>query len=266
MPRVKKEEEQEVDVGVVNEEKKKTFASSWFDTHAVNNKRELKLVCDLTAKSVADQFHMVVRSNNTEVYGVIFYATFISILEYIKKKQKSYSKYTIQIANSINVGYINNEDEDNEKVGNYFPIMEYVSTNRSIVNDDSDSYTGDVTATNFIRWKQLNTTKQVEAIKEIQNNAFQKLQQEFRTSLRTEEAVIPVFSIFLDNLCGVAKELYKQSMETGVSEIKINVFGLFDLYYSYDEDKEQEVYEYTPSVGFKLILKDDTSAGGDITI
>lgn len=262
MPRKSKlEEEREIDVGPVQEEKKKTFASNWFDTNCVNNKKELRYVCDLTARSVAEQFSMVVRSNNTEVFAVIFYATFMSIMEYIKSKQKTYSQFSMQIANSLNIGYTNNDDDENEKVGSYLPFMEYVGINRSIIHqEDDDEYTGNTSATNYIRWRQLNTKKEVEMMKEVQNNAYQKLQSEYHISLRTEEAVIPIFCIFLDNLVSVAKELYKQADGTGVSEVSINVFGLFEVYYSYDEEAQHEVIEYQPEYAMKLFIKDDSLA------
>ena len=50
-------------------------------------------------------------------------------LEFIRKKEKVYNNFTIQIAQSLNIGYTNNDDEENEKVGNFMPIMEYIIEN-----------------------------------------------------------------------------------------------------------------------------------------
>ena len=132
MPKKKENMEEEMQL----EEKQSvpknlTFSQRWFQEHAVNNTSEMRMICDLTARSAEEQFSINVRSGHTEVYAVIFYATFVTILEFIREKQKTYNNFTIAIANSINIGYTNNDDIENEKVGNFMPIMEYIGTNRT---------------------------------------------------------------------------------------------------------------------------------------
>jgi len=257
MPRKPKEVEQEIDVK--KEVKKQTFATRWFKDYAVNDARELKFVCDLTSRSAEEQFSMYLKSGNTEVYAVVFYATFVTILEFIRSKQKSYNNFTMEIFNSINIGYTNNDDEENEKVGNFMPIMEYISINRNIIDDDPRIGV-DKTRENFIRWKQLNSKKEVEYYKEIQEKAYERLQTEYKTSLRTSEAVIPLFCIFMDNITNVLKVKFKEALGTDVSEVQMNVLGLFDVFYSYDEEEGQEHIEFQPNIAMKLKLKNDENA------
>lgn len=257
MPRKPKEVEQEIDVKAPV--KKETFATRWFKDYAVNNAKELKFVCDLTSRSAEEQFSMFLNSGNTEVYAVVFYATFMTILEFIRSKQKVYNNFTIQIANSINIGYTNNDDEENEKVGNFMPILEYISINRTIV-DDSVSFESDTSSVNLIRWKQLNIKKEVEYYKEIQEKAYQKLLNEFKTGLRTAEAVIPLFCIFMDHITNVLKMKFKEAEGTDVSEVSMNVLGLFDVFYSFNEEEGQEVIEFQPNISMKLALKADDVA------
>ena len=275
-----KEVEQEIDVSSAPV-KKMTFAGRWFDEHAVNDRQDLKMVCDLSARSIYEQFHLRIMSQNTEILAVVFYGTFMSLLEFIRKKQKSYNQFTIQIAQNLNIGYVNTQNTENEKVGNFQPIMEYLTTNRAIV-DDSESQTLSweeeqklsekekkerelkEVETRCLRWKGVNAKTEAEYYKEIQNNAYDRLKREYIINLRTSEAIIPLFCIFLDHIANVLKVKYKEAQGTDVSEVSMNVLGLFDVFYSFN-DEEQEVIEFQPNIAMKLALKnDDVAGGGDI--
>lgn len=258
MPKLKREEK-ELEIDTSKQKKPITFVKRWFQDHAVNNKEDIKIICDLTAKSAAEQFYFYIKTDNTEVFAVIFYATFTSILEFIKGKQKTYNNFTITIANSINVGYSNNDDENNEKVGNFMPIMEHIGINRNIV-DDSSKIDADRTSRNFITWKTLNIKKTSEYYKEIQEMAYDKLKREFKTSIRTSEAVFPLFCIFMDHLVNYMKYKYREAERTEVSEVSMNVLGLFDIYYSFDEEENLEIIEFQPNILMKLTLKSDAIA------
>lgn len=260
MPRVKKEEEQQIDIKAPV--KQETFVTRWFNDYAVNNKTELKFVCDLTSRSAEEQFSMYLKSGNTEVYGVVFYATFMTILGFLKGKQNSYNNFTIQICNSINIGYSNSTNEDNEKVGNFMPIMEHIGINRSVVNEDT-ALDADRTSTNFLRWKELNIKKTVEYYKEIQEHAYELLKSQYKTNLRTSEAIIPLFCTFMDHIVNVLKVKFKEAEGTDVSEVSMNVLGLFDVYYSFNEEDDREIIEFQPNITMKLALKSDDKAGRD---
>ena len=255
----KKNQEVEQDIDVVKQDKPETFVTRWFKDYVVNNRSELKIICDLTARSAEQQFSLYLKSGNTEVFAVIFYATFITILEFIRNKQKIYNNFTVEICNSINIGYCNNDDENNEKVGNFMPIMEYIGINRNIV-DMTSSIDSDKTSQNFIRWKELNIKKNVEYYKEIQEKAYERLQKEYKTNLRTSEAVIPLFCIFMDHITNVLKMKFKEAQGTDVSEVTMNVLGLFDVYYSFNEEDNVEIIEFQPNITMKLALKSDDIA------
>lgn len=253
----KKEKVQE-EVQEIPKKKKDTFVTRWFNETAVNDHELLKKICDLTALEAEKQFSLYVKSGNTEIFGMIFYATFMSILDFLKSKQKDYNELTIEICQSLNIGYTNNDDEENEKVGNFMPIMEFIGSSRKIgnmINLDDDEKSNIC----YIRWKELNIKKNVEYYKDIQEKAYEKLKSEYKTSLRTSEAVIPLFCIFMDNIVGVLKSMYRAAEGTDISEFSCNVFGLFDTYYSENhEDGEQEIVDFMPSIPVKLALKSDS--------
>lgn len=259
----KKEREKEVEVDVSSQPvKKPTFVTTWFNDYAVNNAHDLRIICDLTARSLYNQFRLFSPKGNNEIFGIIFYATFISILEFIRTKQKTYNNYTVQIMKSINIGYTNNSDTNNEKVGNFMPIMEFIGINANVVpeKDEDGELKPTTTAESCIRWMQANSKKNVDSYKEIQEIARQKLQTEYHTSLRVSEAILPVFGIFMDNITEVLKQKFREADGTDVSEVSMNVFGLFDAYYSFDEEEDREIIEFQPNIMMKLALKDDTAA------
>lgn len=259
MPK-RKPVEKEVEVEINKEgPKKETFVTRWFKDYATDNAEELKIVCDLTARIAEEQFCMIIPSNNTEVYAVIFYATFLTILDSIKEKQKVYNKFTVEIANSINIGYTNDDDEDGEKDGNFTPIMEYIGINRKITDMDK-SLDPDKTISNFLKWKDLNIKTNVKYYKEIQEIAYDRCFKEYRTTPRTSEAMIPLFCIFMDHIISVLKMKFQEAQGTEVSEVKMNVFGLFDVFYSFNTEDNQEIVEFKPSIRMKLTLKNDDGA------
>jgi hypothetical protein len=263
MPRKPKVQQVEEEVDVIKPQKKETFISRWFKDYAVNNTTELKRVCELTARSAEEQFNIHLATGNTELFAAIFHATFLTILSFLKKQQKNYNEFSIEICNSINIGYVNNDDADNEKVGNFMPVMEHIGINRNIVNND-DSTDADSTNDGLMRWKNLNTKKNVECYKEIQEDAFKLLYQEYKTDIRTSETVIPLFCIFMDNIVSVLKVMYMEAKDTDVSEVSMNVLGLFDVFYSFDDEKDQEIIDFQPNITMKLALKNDETANRDI--
>jgi hypothetical protein len=254
----KAKETPEEEIQVSQPEKKKPFVKHWFETYAVNNTDEIKITCDLTARSAEEQFSMYLTSNNTETYAVIFYATFMQIIEFLRSKESMYKKFSIEICNSINIGYVNNNDENFEN-GNIEILIEHIGTNRNIV-DSTSNISINRTDENFIRWKELNIKKNVEYYKEIQERAYNTLKSEYHINLRTSEAIIPLFCIFVDNLVNVLRTRWKESEGTDVSQVSMNVLGLFDIFYSFDEEENQEIIEFDKRVSSKLGVKDDNSA------
>ena len=168
----KKKDEREPEVEVTTAPaKKETFAMAWFRDHAVNNATDLKIICELTARSVYEQFRLAVRSDNTETFAVIFYATFLSILEFIRSKEKTFKNFTMEVMNSVNIGYTNSSDVETEKMGNFMPIMEYIGVNKGIVND-RDDVDDSYTSQSLMRWTEQNAKKTIDYYKEFQERSY----------------------------------------------------------------------------------------------
>ena len=240
---------------------KKPFPIIWFDQNVSDNKAEMLAISEVTLLSCLEQFRLEVGIEKKALYAVIFFGTFEAILQYLRSKQKTFNKYTIQLFNSINIGYSNSNAKENEKVGNFMPVMEYIGVNRHLA--DPQKVTSDISSTNYNAWKTLNSKKNVEHYDDIQKLAFERLRTEYKIDLRTDEAVWPIFCVFMDNINNVLRMKFREAQGTKVSQIKISVMGIFDAYYSYDETIDKEYIEYTPKPFFKLRLKNDSSAAMD---
>ena len=56
------------------------------------------------------------------------------------------------------------------------------------------------------------------------------------------------------------KHKYKELEKTDVSEISMNIMGLYDIFYSFDEEDDKELVECSPNITMKLALKNDNTA------
>lgn len=291
MPKKPKEIEEQIDISQQKKEPPATV--TWFKNHAVENPSDLKIVCDLVARSVEDQFKIHFANREySQGYGTIFYNAFMAILRFLRKQQKVYKQFTILIFNSLNIGYTNSDDEDAEKVGNFMPVMEYAGINRVMVSRPKYSlenaknmskaeisrltaanleaaldewYELNTTSDPLTRWQCTNTKKNGEFYNQISTDATNALKQksEGQLSLRADRFALTIMAIFMDMLVSVMRMKFQEAEGTGVSEVKMNVFGLFDVFYSFNEEENQEIIEYQPNITMKLALKQDSVASND---
>lgn len=262
MPRVKQEKEIEVDVSKLNMDTKgPSIAQRWFDEHTVENREDMLRVSELTDRRMRDEFHLHTKRNRATTYAVMFYSIFMTILEFIRGKESEFSNFAIRIANCVYIGYTNNTNKDNEKVGNFMPYMQYIGEDRNIVDTNVTS-SGEVDRSTklYMRWMELNTKQNVDYYKTIQEAAAFNVWRDYAINPRTSEMIIPVFCVFLDNIINVLKIHWSELEGTDTSEVKMNVLGLFTCYYSYDDENDKEIIDFQPNITMKLALKSDGKA------
>jgi len=260
MPKKVKEEELDLESTEIKP-RVKSYAARWLEDNCPDNREEILKICELTARSAERQFTFGPASgDNYEAFALIFFATFQSILEFLREKQRRYLVYSIEIGKSIKIGYSNSTAEENEKLGNFMPRMEYIGINHDITGKASPVEVN-ATTNNFIQWKVLNIKKNDEQANDIQEIAYNRIFNEYYIDLRTSEATIPLFCIFMDNIVNVLRAMAKEAQGTNVTEFTIRVLGLFDAFYSYDEMEGKERIEFTALPYMKLSLKNDNLAG-----
>jgi hypothetical protein len=252
MPRVRKtEKEEEVDVKKPQIE---PVCTRWFNENAGDDIEDLRHVANLTAKECHKQFNLNPCVSG-EVYAVIFYATFIEILKYLQKQRSKYSNYTMEIGKSLNIGYVNNDNDDNEKVGSFDPVMEFIGS--STRNDKSEEDKVNIQK-HLTNWKTNNVKSDANIVTTIENGVIARINAaEFNIHIGYGAIAFPIFCIFLDGLVSHVKYKWKEAQGTNVSTVSIDVFRLFRIKYSFNEEDNQECIEYEPLTLMKCLMKSD---------
>lgn len=240
------------------EKRKIRSVEEWFDSTCVDNRKSILAVCGVMERIAAEQFKMSNHYGVPEVWALIFYQTFRTILDFLaKKREEGYTEFEVYVAKCVIIGYTNYVDEESEKVGNFMPFMEWIGKDSPIKYNDHESHDD-----NFIRWKEQNTYKNAEFSKWIQDRAAWELNKTYGMNIGSPEAVIPIFCTFLDTLVSILKLDYQDAGED-VSRVKMNVLGLFEVIYSFDEEDNKEIVDFKPSITPKMELKNDSIAEKD---
>ena len=64
----------------------------------------------------------------------------------------------------------------------------------------------------------------------------------------------------MDNITNVLKQRFNEAEGTDISEVSLNILGLFDAYYSFDAENSREIIDFEPNISMKLRLKNDDVA------
>lgn len=239
-------------------------ADTWFRINVQDDREFILKVCDMTSRKITALTHIRLMNEKREyvssvVYAVIVDKIFDVIGRYLQEQQKRHPMYNIVIGQNLNIGYTNDSNIENEKVGNFFPFIEYLTENRSvfpIVRSDPV----ETASLSYKSWLEKNVKKNVEEAKKISSQAMRELK-DSGYNVFFEEAVIPILCIFIDMLVMAMKHEYDSLKDTGQDEISVNVMGLFYAHYSFDKEENREVIEFEPGIKMKQDYKNDTVAG-----
>lgn len=238
------------------------WALRWFNQYVIDDKEDIRKICAVVDKMASEKLDIAIANNggHMEVYAAVFHGILTAIMEYMRSKQKEgYKQFTIELGNSLNFGYDNDDDENNEKVGNFMPILEYIgtSTHPQRPRDTGVSNTNTIAAA-AMNWKSANMKKTTSHYQAIQEIAYKILSKSYRVQLPTSELIFPIFCLFLDNMAAVLKYKYNELQGTGVSQVSMNVVGMFKATYSFDVINNEEIIQYQAFPAIKLGMKSDT--------
>ena len=100
-----------------------------FDNRTFENQKEIALICDTANKVIYDRFRVNLRRPNDPFFSyykmtaMIFVETFKAIIEQLVERRNSNATYNINIANRINIGFSNSDNDEDEKNGNFCPYV-----------------------------------------------------------------------------------------------------------------------------------------------
>lgn len=225
-----------------------TKAEKWWEENVVNDAEELEQIGELAARMLREKLRIEV-SPITLI--AIYCVTFESILRVLKKKQKEFKSYSINIAGCINVSYNTLEDDTSEKEGNFAPFIQQISTGS--LPDSGLDPSAHKTIELCTAWNESHIVEQPDVISEIAGDALRHFLDELGLKTFAKEAVIPIFGIVHDTIISWLK---LRRVDTKSVSASIDVAGLYQVEVVETNEGTENV-EYECSVSTKLGTKDD---------
>lgn len=227
-----------------------TNSEKWVADNIHENHEELMQIGELAIRSISDRFALTL--NKPELVLAIYDTTFNAIRNTLKEKQDTYPDYSINIADRLEIGYSNYDNENAEKNGNFMFSIKHLP-GKKINNRDEDS---DETIELATQWNAYNITSDIETVQEIAERAKKDLEERLEVSLGSSELIIPLFITIHEALVSF---LTIKRVESQVCEYEINMCGQFAAGVKEDDDANEVIY-FIPPVDLRLFMKDDLKA------
>ena len=227
-----------------------TKSEAWFEKNIHENQEELVQIGELAMRSISDKFALTL--NKPELVLVIYDVTFKAIIDVLKEKEEVYPDYAINIADRVEIGYSNYNNENAEKNGNFMVSIKHLA-GKKINNRDDES---DDTIELATQWNAYNITSDIETIQDIAERAKKALDDSFDVSLGSAELIMPLFISIHEALVSY---LSIKRVENQTCEYEINMCGEFAAGVREDEEANEVVY-FIPPVDLRLYMKDDFKA------
>lgn len=232
--------------------------NTWIEDNVTENIEDIKIIGNIAHQRISDDLNIYMSregendhySMPISVYGVIFE----SICDAIKDQRSSHNKFEVSIADRLIIGYSSTSDEDDEKSGNFMVYLKH--KDKTIVEGGVDDNEIDP-ITLATRWNAANVNEHSELLKTISKNSKESISNDLDIILASSEQIIPIFCIIHESIVSYCKikfaEMEKNSFE-------LNIAGLYIIGIEIEDDTDDEVIYFEPSISLKLKFKDDTIA------
>lgn len=227
-----------------------TNAEKWFEENIHENEDDLRQIGELAMRSISDRFNLTL--NKPELVISLYAITFDTIRNVLKEKQETYPDYSINIADRLEIGYSNYDNENAEKNGNFMFSIKHLP-GKKINNKDDDTNETIELAT---QWNAYNITSDIETIQEIAERTIKAIDTKIDLAIGSSELIMPIFITIHEALVSF---LTIKRVENGVCEYEINMCGEFDAGVK-EDDQANEVVYFIPPVDLRLFMKDDAKA------
>lgn len=213
------------------------------------DEEHLQMVGETANRILFDRFHITIESY--KMTTVIFLKTCEVIMDKLKKLITEYNEFTINICDRVSFGFSNNENEDDEKAGNFMVFMKHLKDSPRLEKSD------DITMSNMERVVQFNSENikaQPELIRGISVDTVKYLR-DVDIQLSNSELIIPIFVTYYESLVSYVKIKRK---EEDSFDFEMNLVTM--TVGSREGESGEDVIYIRPSIESKLALKNDASA------
>jgi hypothetical protein len=225
---------------------------AYFNEMVQENEEDILTICETASRSLNDDIKIPI--NDPRLIGCIFSITYDSIIKKLKEVESSgdWLDQEINIANRLLIGFSTNENDDDEKMGNFMVYLrDNKITHKRIEVDDPMAPSKE----RSVQWMTENIQHNPSLLKDIAISSIKALK-EYDIHIQDEEIIWPIFCYTYDSIVNYLKI---KRAENNDFEFEIYFMSCFYIGARESEDDLIEIY-ITPNIESKLTLKDDTLA------
>lgn len=222
----------------------------YYNEFAVEDNDDIITICQTAGKIIWERFRA--RFDDPKLLAATFSKIYGSIMSKLKDLEREYQDFNINICGRLDMGYSTNEDEDDEKQGNFMVYIRHLNSRHK--NDQIDDPQAKATE-RAVLWNAENCTVNPDILRKISVEALDALK-EIDVNLGSSELVMPVFVTVYESLVNFLKIRRREKDDF---EYEINFISCFYISARESED-EDDVINIRPNIEAKLTLKDDAGA------
>lgn len=222
----------------------------YFEEICREDEEHVLTICDVAGACILEKFHL--RFDDPKLLATVWSKIFDSFLIKLEKLENQFSDFNINICDRVNIGYSTNENEEDEKQGNFMVFITHLNNNKKTeVSEDPRSKAEE----RAMQWNTENLIEQPNLLAEISVDALELLKG-IDVYLGSREFIMPIFCMVYEQLVSY---LMTKRREKDEYEFEINFISCFFIGARETEDGEDEIF-IRPNIESKLRLKSDGKA------
>ena len=242
------------EISEVNEKEGKTLTKweLYFNSNICEDFDIIQNIAETANRIYHEKFNISI--NDWKLTTATFLKTFETFMQALVTMEKDHSEFEINLANRFAIGFNNNENDDDEKQGNFMVYMKHLR--------EAPKTSGFVDPTvssieKTVQWNTENVIEQPELIRKITVDTVKNLDS-IEIQIANNELIMPLFITFYECIITVLKLLRR---DADAYEIQVNL-GWFIVIAQESEDGRDN-YFIRPDIGSKLYLKNDSGASAN---
>lgn len=224
----------------------------YFDAVVHENQEDIVTICESASRRIYDQIGIKFgnKEDDAKLIGCIFGKTFDSIIAVLKKLEATKTHEDINFCNRFSVGFSTNDDEEDEKQGNFmFYMTDLGNSNKDVEMEDGTTDQKE----KAVFWNMENIKENPEVIRDIGIETIKKLSDDLDIKLQCWEFIPPFFSIVYDAIVN-----YVKIKRHEIDEFEFEIYFMSSFYIGARESEDDgDVIYIRPNIDSKLTIKDD---------
>lgn len=224
----------------------------YFNEICTEDVEDVLMICTTASKRLRDRFK--IKIDEPKMLAAIFSKTYETVLRELQSLEKDYSEYQITFCDRFVMGYSTNQNESDEKEGNFMIYINHLNVIPS--TDEVDPQLSN--KERCVQWNTDNIKTQPEEIKTIAAKTTEALKK-IDIVLTSDEIIIPTFITVYETIIEVMKIRRK---EQDKFEYEINFCSCFYVTVIEQDDQDTDIINIRSNIHGKLMLKNDAIASG----